>query len=148
MRLWSIHPKYLDSIGLIALWRESLLAKKVLEGNTKGYTNHPQLIRFKNMGQGKLVYVNNYLLTIYNESIVRGFIFNKDKIDLLDANIALENMYVTNGQLEYEFSWLLEKLQKRSVEKYHENLEVENIEPNPIFSIIKGPVEEWEKLLS
>lgn len=47
MRLWSIHPQYLDAKGLLALWREALLAKHVLEGSTKGYKNHPQLIRFK-----------------------------------------------------------------------------------------------------
>ena len=37
MRLWSIHPKYLGTKGLVALWREALLAQKVLQGNTKGY---------------------------------------------------------------------------------------------------------------
>jgi hypothetical protein len=47
MRLWSLHLKYLDRIGLIACWREGLLAKAVLEGKTKGYTHHPQLIRFQ-----------------------------------------------------------------------------------------------------
>ncbi|WP_368086417.1 pyrimidine dimer DNA glycosylase/endonuclease V [Nitrosomonas sp. Nm34] len=26
MRLWSIHPKYLDAKGLLALWREGLQA--------------------------------------------------------------------------------------------------------------------------
>jgi len=30
MRLWTIHPKYLDRQGLLALWREALLAQKVL----------------------------------------------------------------------------------------------------------------------
>ena len=43
MRLWSLHPKYLDKLGLLGLWRESLLAQKVLLGKTKGYKNHPQL---------------------------------------------------------------------------------------------------------
>ena len=47
MRIWSLHPKYLDTKGLVALWRETLLAKHVLEGKTKGYRNHPQLDRFK-----------------------------------------------------------------------------------------------------
>lgn len=49
MRLWSLHPVYLDSKGLVALWREGLLAKKVLQGRTKGYKNHPQLLRFKTL---------------------------------------------------------------------------------------------------
>ena len=47
MRLWSIHPSYLDVKGLGAAWREALLAQKVLEGLTRGYKNHPQLLRFK-----------------------------------------------------------------------------------------------------
>jgi hypothetical protein len=50
MRIWSLHPKYLDAKGLVALWRESLLAKQALESKTKGYKNHPQLNRFKNSG--------------------------------------------------------------------------------------------------
>jgi hypothetical protein len=40
MRKWSIHPQYLDTKGLEALWREALLAKNVLEVKTKGYRNH------------------------------------------------------------------------------------------------------------
>jgi len=43
MRIWSLHPKYLDSKGMVALWREALLAKQVLLNKTKGYKNHPQL---------------------------------------------------------------------------------------------------------
>ena len=37
MRLWTIHPRYLDSRGLVALWRESLLARAVLRSQTRGY---------------------------------------------------------------------------------------------------------------
>src|SRR5665213_874155 len=47
MRLWTLHPRYLDAQGLVAAWREALLAQKVLEGATRGYTRHPQLIRFQ-----------------------------------------------------------------------------------------------------
>jgi hypothetical protein len=36
MRLWTLHPKYLDARGLVALWREALLAQKVLRGATRG----------------------------------------------------------------------------------------------------------------
>jgi hypothetical protein len=47
MRLWTLHPKYLDAQGLVALWREGLLAQKVLRGRTRGYRHHPQLARFR-----------------------------------------------------------------------------------------------------
>jgi hypothetical protein len=32
MRLWSLHPEYLDANGLVALWREALLAQAFLQG--------------------------------------------------------------------------------------------------------------------
>jgi hypothetical protein len=35
MRLWSLHLKYLDAKGLVAVW--GLLAKKVSKEKTKGY---------------------------------------------------------------------------------------------------------------
>jgi len=66
MRIWSIHPKYLDTKGLVALWRENLLAKNVLEHNTRGYKNHPQLIRSKNSGT-PLQAINHYLAAVYQE---------------------------------------------------------------------------------
>jgi hypothetical protein len=47
MRLWTVHPRHLDPAGLVALWREALLAQAVLLGRTRGYTRHPQLQRFK-----------------------------------------------------------------------------------------------------
>ncbi len=34
MRLWTLHPKYLDPRGLVALWREALFAQAVLRGWT------------------------------------------------------------------------------------------------------------------
>ncbi|MGP1680491.1 MAG: pyrimidine dimer DNA glycosylase/endonuclease V [Giesbergeria sp.] len=36
MRLWSLHPQYLDSKALVALRREGLLAQAVLAGLTRG----------------------------------------------------------------------------------------------------------------
>ena len=47
MRLWSLHPALLDRAGIVACWRESLLAQAVLAGRTRGYTRHPQLARFR-----------------------------------------------------------------------------------------------------
>jgi hypothetical protein len=32
MRLWTLHPQYLDPRGLVALWRVALLAQQVLLG--------------------------------------------------------------------------------------------------------------------
>jgi hypothetical protein len=140
MRIWSIHPKYLDTKGLLALWRETLLAKNVLEGNTKGYKNHPQLIRFKNSDNPLLV-INQYLAAVYNESQTRGYHFNKDKFNVY---LEHENLTVTRKQIEYETQHLLKKLKTRDIEMYHRLLNETNIEPHPLFKIVNGKIEVWE----
>lgn len=140
MRLWSIHPKYLDAKGLVALWREGLLAQNVLLGNTKGYKNHPQLIRFKN-SENPYGAIAEYLRYVVNEADNRGYNFNRSKI--------IKNKYdnkinVTNGQLEYEFKHLLNKLKERNPELYQQFRNTKKIELHPSFKRINGLVEEWE----
>jgi hypothetical protein len=140
MRIWSIHPKYLDTKGLVALWRETMLAKNVLEGKTKGYKNHPQLIRFKNSAN-PLQGINQYLAAVYKESQIRGFHFNKDKLKIYNEPVTLT---VTRKQIEYETQHLLKKLKTRDMERYQRLLNETNIEPHPIFKIIDGEIEVWE----
>src|SRR6187431_3062007 len=111
MRIWSLHPKHLDAKGLVALWRESLLAKHVLEGKTKGYKNHPQLIRFMNQKQ-PLEAINRYLMIIFKEASSRGYNFNQNKFTVYPSKIKIN---VTNGQLNYEIEHLQAKLRKRDL---------------------------------
>jgi len=140
MRLWSIHPKYLDRIGLVALWREALLAKKVLEGKTRGYKNHPQLIRFRK-SKNAIRFINKYLEEIYNEAKNRGYRFDESKFKKTNLN---KKILVTNAQLKYEIEHLIKKLKKRAP------TEIKKIEKhiitNPIFKAIKGKIEDWEKI--
>ncbi len=143
MRIWSIHPKYLDSKGLVALWRETLLAKKVLLGLTKGYKNHPQLIRFKNTSNPEKT-INLYLYFVYKEGIRRDFSFNKAKFTKPKEIIKIK---VSDKQISYEFTHLLKKLQKRENEKYDQNNKENRIEPHPMFEIKKGDIEKWEKVI-
>ncbi len=140
MRIWSIHPKYLDCKGLVALWRESLLAKSVLSDFTKGYKNHPQLIRFKKT-KNPLKSINIYIHHIYIESLKRNYSFDKTKFKLVDENIKIE---VNNKQLEYEFKHLLKKLKERDYEMYKKLKKEENIKAHPMFVIKKGEIEDWE----
>jgi len=142
MRLWSLHPKYLDSKGLVALWREGLLAKKVLEGRTKGYRNHPQLERFKKH-KDPLKAINAYLLEVWREASRRGYRFDLNKIVCVELD---EKIPVTRGQLLYEFQHLLRKLRNRNPEKYEELKHVKEVEPNPVFYVIEGDVEPWERV--
>ena len=139
MRIWSLHPKYLDTKGLVALWRETLLAKHVLEGRTKGYTNHPQLIRFKNY-ENPLSAINFYLNEVRNEALARNYNFDKNKIGAFE-NSELE---VTSGQIAYEIIHLKKKLEFRDLNKFHELNLLEEVELHPIFKMIPGEIEPWE----
>ena len=140
MRIWSIHPKYLDSIGLVALWRETLLAKNVLEGKTKGYRNHPQLDRFK-QSEHPLAAINQYLDAVYNEAAGRHFNFDRGKFLKQGETIVLT---VSQGQLTYEFSHLLKKLKVRTVAEYEKLKGTKTIVPHPLFKVVPGEPEKWE----
>jgi hypothetical protein len=142
MRIWSLHPKYLDSKGLVALWRESLLAKKVLEGKTKGYKNHPQLIRFKNSGNASGC-INQYLNMVYENSVERGFNFNKN---LINPDFMPTRLTVTEKQIKFEMNHLIMKLETRDPERFHKLSSERKIDANPLFRIIDGEIEPWEKL--
>jgi hypothetical protein len=140
MRLWSLHPKYLDSKGLVAVWREALLAKNVLEGKTKGYKHHPQLNRFI-ISAKPIDAINQYLLDIHKEAKYRNYNFNYKKINL---NFEPTQLIVTIGQLEYEAKHLLSKLKIRSTEKYIELKSLKTFIPHPLFNIVPGDRETWE----
>lgn len=151
MRLWSLHPKYLDRIGLCGCWRESLLAKHVLQNKTQAYKNHPQLLRFKQQSD-KINCIKSYLFELYKEARKRNYNFDFDKIiNRNNANFFRTNMTVTTAQLAYEFKHLQKKLEIRDVNKYQENNELfiyanEKIEANNTFDVIEGNIESWEKV--
>lgn len=141
MRLWSLHPKYLDTKGLLAVWREGLLAKKVLEGKTKGYTKHPQLIRFRSTPD-PVAHINEYLSHILEEAKARGYQFDQSK--LKRAGKSLGKIKVNQGQVEYEFRHLLSKLKQRTPDRYLELNSVRAIQPHPLFKVVTGEIESWE----
>ena len=146
MRLWSIHPKYLDSKGLVAAWREALLAKKVLAGQTKGYRHHPQLDRFK-MNDDPLAAIEAYLTGIYAEAVERQYHFDRSKL----THITLREIIpVTSGQIQYEFQHLLNKLEIREHDRFLRlsTISRDAIEVSPVFRLIHGAVESWEKPIS
>ncbi len=140
MRLWSLHHSYLDVKGLVALWRESLLAKHVLEGKTKGYKNHPQLHRFKNSAK-PLDAIHQYLAAIHAEASCRAYHFDREKISWTFQPTKLK---VTQGQLDYEASHLLKKLRVRDQEKYKTLKALKVLKVHPSFKIVEGEIEPWE----
>jgi hypothetical protein len=140
MRLWSLHPSYLDTRGLAACWREGLLARKVLSGGTKGYTHHPQLERFKAQAD-PVAALDSYLLAVWEEATRRGFAFNRDKIG---PRFSESRIAVTSGQLEYEMRHLGAKLATRDAGRYQQTAGITSPRANPVFSVIAGRVETWE----
>ena len=143
MRLWGIHPDYLDRAGLVALWRESILAQRVLRGATKGYRNHPQLERFKNHPHPQRA-ITHYLIGVWEEGDRRGYHFNKAKIGEIGP-IKTKKISTTKGQLRYEPDWLCVKVQQRDPTRYQQLLAVHEIECHPSFEVVEGAIEAREK---
>ena len=142
MRLWSLHPKHLDARGLVALWREALLAQAVLARKTKGYTKHPQLERFRRQ-KAPLRAIGAYLSEVQAEAARRGYSFDRQKIMFPCARRA--RMTVTDGQLRHEWLHLRKKLFARDRKKHAENARVKRASAHPVFRIRKGKIESWEK---
>jgi len=142
MRLWSLHPRYLDSQGLVALWREGLLAQAVLRGKTRGYRHHPQLERFRGHRSPRQA-INAYLAAVHAEAVARGFAFDRRKIGRARAVARIAG---TAGQMEHEWRHLMRKLRARSPALYRRWRGVDSPEPHPLFRIKSGPVEPWERV--
>ena len=141
MRLWTVHPRYLDSRGLCALWREALLAQAVLLGKTRGYRHHPQLTRFKQHTDARGA-ISSYLLGVYAESQARGYSFDLSKIVDPSASVCMTE---TEGQLLWEWRHLKAKLQGRAPELYSSLAGLTRPQQHPMFRIVAGPVREWER---
>lgn len=144
MRIWSLHPRYLDTKALLAVWREGLLAKKVLEGKTIGYRNHPQLARFRK-NKSPISAISSYLYFVWKEAEERGYNFDISKIN---KRKLVRIIPVTEGQLLYEFKHLLFKLSARNKDKFNKLIYngISEIYPNPIFYKTPGNIEFWERV--
>lgn len=139
MRLWSLHPSLLDAAGLVALWREGLLAQKVLLGQTTGYRFHPQLSRFRTV-KNPAGAISTYLWAVADEAQSRGYKFDAAKISLRRRRVSIP---VTLGQLEFELEHLKRKLFARNRARLR-LLTTTGLKPHPIFRVIAGGIEPWE----
>ena len=142
MRIWSLHPRYLDPAGLVALWRETLLARAVLRGATRGYRQHPQLQRFQST-RDPVATIDRYLSAIHTEAESRGYAFDVSKFARRRAAAPL---IVASGQIEYEWLHLKRKLRARNPARYRALLKVSNPAPHPIFRVAPGEIATWERI--
>ena len=141
MRLWSLHPRYLDPQGLVALWREALLANAVLRGATRGYRNHPQLERFRSQA-APLSAISGYLLGVHAEAVSRGYAFDRSKIGRVRTQSVIP---VTSSQMDFEWQHLLKKLSSRSPDLYQRWRKEGAPGCHPLFCVQPGPIEQWER---
>jgi hypothetical protein len=143
MRLWTLHPRHLDAAGLVALWRESLLAQAVLLGRTRGYTRHPQLERFQ-AAADPVAAIAAYLRAVADEATSRGYAFDASRI--VASENAAARIAETKGQLLYEWEHLDRKLQRRSPAWHRERFAGTQPTPHPLFRIVAGGVRGWERI--
>lgn len=139
MRLWSLHPRLLDRAALVAGWREGLLAQKVLRGQTRGYRHHPQLARFRE-GQAPDTLIAAFLGEIAKEATARGYTFNRALI--LAEPAPCPSLTVTTGQLELELDHLRVKVAARAPDW---SPRLDGAAAHPLFRVIEGPIEPWER---
>lgn len=141
MRLWSLHPRQLDRIGLVACWREALLAQAVLAGRTRGYRHHPQLDRFRADGD-PLAAIGSYLTVLAADADARGYRFDATRIRL--PGTLTDRIWLTTGQLDHEWRHLGAKLEARSPAEVP-SWRAGRPAPHPLFRLRPGVVEAWER---
>lgn len=142
LRLWSLHPCYLDPAGLVAAWREALLARAVLRGATRGYRAHPQLERFRTQ-PSPLTAINAFLAALYDEARARGYRFDRRKLGRVTPHARIP---VERGQLEFEMQHLRRKLKARNPAWHRSVVAVKVARPHPLFRVRSGGIAAWERL--
>jgi hypothetical protein len=141
MRLWTLHPRYLDAKGLVAAWREALLAQKVLSGATRGYRHHPQLLRFQAQPDPRAT-IAQFLRGLAEEADRRGYHFDRTKISHRKICAKIPE---TRGQLRFEWRHLQRKLRSRAPMVARQHRDIVAPEAHPLFRIVPGKVRPWEK---
>ncbi len=142
MRLWTLHPRYLDTRGLVALWREALLAQAVLRGQTRGYRRHPQLARFR-AAPAPVAMIAAYLRVVQAEGTRRGFRLDAGRIARA-GHVAPRP--TTRGQMMYEWRHLMDKLSQRDPARFRVLRRIRRPSAHPLFHVVAGGVAAWEKV--
>jgi hypothetical protein len=139
LRLWTLHPRHLDAAGLVALWREGLLARAVLAGLTRGYRHHPQLTRFRAEAR-PVACLDTYLSAVCDEADRRGYRFDRSKLGRARVR---GRITATRDQLDFEWMHLKRKLHQRARASLAHA--AARPSPQPLFRLVRGPVAEWER---
>jgi hypothetical protein len=141
VRLWSIHPCYLDPPGLGGLWREALLAQRVVEGRTAAYRHHPQARRVLDQADPWGA-IHDYLLGVWEEGRRRGYHYDRSRISEHSGGHLME---VPRGQIEYELALLRYKLAERNRDFLSRLPTFERTLSHPSIRIVEGGIAPWER---
>ena len=91
-----------------------------------------------------MLYIGTYLYYVAEEGRRRGYRFDVGRIVRFDTSVP--RLPVTDGQLRYELDHLLAKLRTRDPARYEALTDVRAVEPHPLFYVVKGGVEPWERV--
>jgi hypothetical protein len=143
-----VHPQYLDRQALVACWREGLLAQAVIGKTSGGYSNHPQLLRFR-ATETPLASLGAFLAAVVDEADARGYRFAREKILAHPVEGAepgaVPLLDLTDGQLDYEWRHLMVKLATRTPDLAVRFADVPAA-AHPLFRVVTGPIEHWERI--
>jgi hypothetical protein len=129
MRVWTIHPKYLDDKGLGGVWMDALLVQKLVHGGECGnYRKHPQCQRWLK-GPMERYLLSIYLIEVWLEAKMRGFDYKHEKITMVDAPNSASNqpsrMLVDAEEVKVEKDLLVTKLRDRGEDQRALDLEMD-----------------------
>lgn len=145
MRIWSLHPKYLDKKELIDSWNDGLRTIGILTRNHQGSIFRPELSRFRSQSE-PIIAVEKYLLSIANEAKRRGYMVDIRKLPSIPVVVS-HKIPVSSGQIEYEWRQLMHVLAGRSPGFLRRIEYSPSHDINPIFYKRPGhDIETWEKL--
>jgi hypothetical protein len=143
MRIWSIHPKYLGRKQLSDAWYEALICRKIARGEKQSRISHPHSQRM--LAHPKPIdFINGYIISLYSESILRGYDYNAEFLELYDSHVP--PMEVSMNQLHYEFACIQEKIvQSGKLEQFEKNKEMLPIVQSSImFEPYEGEIQSFE----
>ena len=149
MRIWTLHPRFLDRQGLLGQWREALQAKNALldPHHSSNVCHERQLRRFKAAKIQALSCMGVYLHAVADEMILRGY---KPNVSLIPYYVGTPSLIpVTQGQVNFEIAHLMAKLTERDPSRLLPLSKIRVLmsnQLNPIFKEVGGDIESWEKI--
>jgi len=111
MRVWDIHPGYLSRQSLLGEHREIHAIWNIITQNKKGYSKHPETLRWQNRLYALWVRHNQ----VVNEMLLRGYNHNSilNMIGHFQGNFKDQNKFINTHREQRQI--LLKKYQGKNL---------------------------------